>query len=104
MSNQFKTMATPVQQMMAICNATLQEMAAFELTERLNALSNYAELTSRDIKAIAEKRERRSLANGRVLMSAKTIKNMQALCHWACEEAQQQTPLNAPDFTAKVGS
>lgn len=89
-------MATPVQQVMAICNATPQETVAFELTKRLDALSDYAELTSRYIKAIAEKLEKRSLVNGRVLMSAKTIKNVQALCHWAREKARQQAHYTRP--------
>ena len=63
--------STPVQHVLTVCQANADEINAFEVTERLNTLDDYAELTNQDVKAIASKLEKRTVANGRVLLPSK---------------------------------
>ena len=93
---------TPVQHVLTVCQANAGEINAFEVTERLNTLDDYAELTNQDVKAIASKLEKRTVANGRVLLPQKLIKNIQALCFWCREETRKGVNLNHNDFTAAV--
>lgn len=94
-------MADPqgVEHVLAVCQASEQEQAALIVRERLNSLSDYAELTNRDITELAAKLERRTLADGRVILPAKVLKNIQALCFWTREKVRKGEELNPDDFT-----
>ena len=69
-----------VNEALTVCQATAQERNALIVRERLDNLSDYAELTNRDITELAAKLERRTVADGRVILPAKVLKNIQALC------------------------
>lgn len=93
---------TPVQHVLTICQANAREINAFEITERLNTLEDYAELTHNDVKAIASKLEKRTVTTGRVLLPQKLIKNVEALCFWCCEQTRKGVTLDHTTFTAAV--
>jgi hypothetical protein len=75
-----------VNQALTVCQANQQERNIFIVRERLSSLNDYAELTKRDVTELAAKLERRTVADGRVILSAKVLKNIQALCFWAREK------------------
>ncbi|MHA7927588.1 MAG: hypothetical protein ACX936_20475 [Marinobacter sp.] len=93
---------TDVARVLTVCGANNNEIQAFEIRERLNTLEDYAELTSSDITHIAAKIEKRTVADGRVLIPQKLITNMQALCFWARERVRKALPLDPDVFTAQV--
>ena len=93
---------TPVQHVLTICQANGNEINAFEVTERLNTLEDYAELTHSDVKAIASKLEKRTVANGRVLLPQKLIKNVEAFCFWCREETRRGVTLDHTNFTTAI--
>ena len=68
--------------------------------ERLNTLSDYAELTSKEVNDLASKFERRTVADGRIVIPAKVLKNIQVFCFWAREKTRVGQPLVAADFDA----
>ena len=72
-------------QALTVCQANAQERNALAVREHLDTLEDYAELTNRDITELALKLERRAIADGRVILPAKVLKNIQALCFWARE-------------------
>ena len=91
---------TSVQHVLTICQANANEINAFEVTERLNTLEDYAEMTHDDVKAIASKLEKRTVGTGRVLLPQKLIKNVEALCFWCREETRKGVTLDHTNFTA----
>ena len=91
---------TSVQHVLTICQANANKINAFEVTERLNTLEDYAEMTHDDVKAIASKLEKRTVATGRVLLPQKLIKNVEALCFWCREETRKGVTLDHTNFTA----
>jgi hypothetical protein len=93
--------AEEVNEALTRCQATAQERNALIERERLRSLSDYAELTNRDITDLAAKLERRTIADGRVILPAKVLKNIQALCFWAREKTRKGEQLRAEDFTAR---
>ena len=93
---------TSVQHVLTICQANANKINAFEVTERLNTLEDYAEMTHDDVKAIASKLEKRTVATGRVLLPQKLIKNVEALCFWCREETRKGVTLDHTNFTAAV--
>jgi hypothetical protein len=88
-----------VTQALTVCQANLQERNAFIARERLTSLNDYAELTKRDVTELAAKLERRTVADGRVILPAKVLKNIQALCFWAREKIRKGEDLHSADFT-----
>jgi hypothetical protein len=92
-----------VNQALTICQATAQERNVLINVERLNTLSDYAELTNRDVTELAAKLERRrTVADGRISLPAKVLKNIQALCFWAREKVRKGEDLNEEIFTQEV--
>jgi hypothetical protein len=88
-----------VERALTVCQAAENERAALIQRERLNSLSDYAELTNRDITELATKLERRTVADGRVIIPAKVLKNIQALCFWAREKVRKGEALDPAEFT-----
>ena len=86
-------------QVLTVCQANQQERNVFIFRERLDQLDDYAELTSKDVTEMAAKFERRTLADGRISIPAKVIKNLQAFCFWAREKQRSGQALVANDFT-----
>ena len=93
--------ARAAHQVLTVCQANQQERQVLIVRERLNTLSDYAELTSRDIIELASKFERRTVADGRIILPAKVLKNIQALCFWARERVRKGEALTAAAFTAE---
>lgn len=80
--------------------AEAEEAMEVIVTERLNSLNDYAELTNRDITELAAKLERRrTVADGRVSLPAKVLKNIQTLCFWAREKICKGEDPNEEEFT-----
>ena len=92
--------APAVHQVLTVCQATLQERNVFVVRERLDTLEDYAELTNHDITELASKFERRTVADGRIILPAKVLKNIQTFCFWAREKVRKGEALNAAEFTA----
>jgi hypothetical protein len=61
--------------------------------ERLDNLDDFAELTTKDITDLTSKFERRTVADGRIIIPAKVLKNIQALCFWARDKVRAGQPL-----------
>ena len=91
---------TPVQQALMVCQANAKEIQALETRERLNTLHDFEEMTPDDVSTLASKLEKRTVADGRIILPQKLIKNVQALSFWCSEWLRQNIPLNADDFTA----
>ena len=92
--------AQGVDHVLDVCQATPQERAVLIVRERLNTLSDYAELTNRDITELAAKLERRTVADGRIILPAKVLKNLQTLCFWTREKVRRGEVLDPNNFTA----
>ena len=93
---------TPIQHVLIICQENVNEINSFEVTERLNTLEDYAELTHNDVKAIASKAEKHTAANGRVLLPQKLIKNIEALCFLCCEQTRKGVTLDHATSTTAI--
>ena len=98
--NALPVVAPAVHQVLEVCQANLQERNVFIVRERLTSLIDYAELTNRDITELAAKFERRTVADGRIILPAKVLKNIQTLCFWAREKVRKGEELNPNHFTA----
>ena len=85
---------------LTVCQADPNERQVFTVRERLNTLSDYAELTSKEVNDLASKFERRTVADGRIVIPAKVLKNIQVFCFWAHEKTWAGQPLVAADFDA----
>ena len=85
---------------LTVCQADPNERQVFMVRERLNTLSDYAELTSKEVNDLASKFERRTVADGRIVIPAKVLKNIQVFCFWAREKTRVGQPLVAADFDA----
>ena len=85
---------------LTVCQADPNKRQVFMVREHLNTLSDYAELTSKEVNDLASKFERRTVADGRIVIPAKVLKNIQVFCFWACEKTRAGQPLVAADFDA----
>jgi uncharacterized membrane protein YgcG len=92
-------MATPVQQVLTICGATVIEIQYLEIRERMDVIPDFAEMTSRDVVELAKDLGRRN-ANARLLLPHKLIRNIKALCFWARERTLMNMTLDPDLFTA----
>ena len=72
--------AAAVDQVLTVCQANPQERQVFIARERLNRLDDYAQMSAKEITELASKFERRTVADGRIVIPAKVIKNIQVLC------------------------
>ena len=91
--------ATPVQRFLTICQANADKINALETRERLDFLHDSAEMTTDNVSTLASKLEKRTVADGRIILSQKLIKNIQALTFWCSERVRQNLPLDPDDFT-----
>ena len=71
---------------LTVCQANPNERQVFMVRERLNNLSDYAELTSKEVNDLASKFERRTVADRRIVIPAKVLKNIQVFCFCAREK------------------
>ena len=62
-------------------------------------MENYAKLMSKDMAELASNLERRTVADSRVILSARVLKNVQAVSFWMCEQVCKGKPLDVADFT-----
>ena len=85
---------------LTVCQADPNKRQVFMVRERLNTLSDYAELTSKEVNDLASKFERRTVADGRIVIPAKVLKNLEVFCFWAREKTWAGQPLVAADFDA----
>ena len=92
--------AAAVDQVLTVCQGNPQERQVFIARERLNRLDDYAEMSAKEITELASKFERRTVADGRIVIPAKVIKNIQVLCFRARERKRAGQPLLAANFTA----
>ena len=84
------------------CQANVNERQTLTVCERLNTLQDFAELTAKEVTELATKFERRTNADGRIIIPAKVLKNIQALCFWAREKARAGQPLLGAQFTTSI--
>ena len=91
---------TPIQQVLNVCQANPAEIEALEVQERLDMLHDFAETTADDVSTLASKLEKRTIADGRIILPQKLIKNIQALTFWCSERLQQNIALDPDHFTA----
>ena len=92
--------AAAVYQVLTVCQANAQERQVFIACERLNRLDDFAQMSVKEITELASKFERRTVADGRIVIPAKVIKNIQVLCFSARERERAGQPLLAGDYTA----
>ena len=92
--------ATPVQQIMLVCGATAAQTRAFEETEQLDTLQDYADLTSSELAAAISSLSKRT--QNKCIIPTKLHKNVKALCFWARERVRQQLPLQHNLFNANT--
>ena len=85
---------------LTMCQADPNERQVFMVRECLYTLSDYAELTSKEVNDLASKFECRIVADGRIVIPAKVLKNNKVFCFWAREKTQAGQPLVAADFDA----
>ena len=94
--------AGEVNGVLTVCEASAEERLALIDSERLENLKDFIHLTNRDVNELAARLERRSRADGKIIIPAKIIKNIQALCFWARENNRKEIPLRGADFTEAV--
>ena len=92
--------AATVDQVLTVCQANPQERQVFIARERLNRLDDYVQMSAKEITKLASKFKCRTVADGRIMIPAKVIKNIQVLCFWARVRERAGQPLLAADFTA----
>ena len=90
----------PVQQALTVCQANAEEIQALVTRERLDTLHNFGEMTPDDVSTLASKLKKRTIADGRIILPQKLIKNIQALSFWCRKQLRQNIPLNADDLSA----
>ena len=90
---------SPVAYVLGVCVATEAEINTFEVSERLNTLQDYAEMSANDVTNLIARIERRTVADGRIIVPQKLVKNIQALCFWLAERERKGEPLNHLEFT-----
>ena len=73
---------TPIQQVLNVCQANPAEIEALEVRERLDTLHDFAEMAADDVSTLASKLEKQTIADGRIILPQKLIKNIQALTFW----------------------
>lgn len=91
-------MTTPVEQVLLVCGATADQVFAFETTEQLDELQDYADLTASELAATVSSLSKRTNNEGKCIIPTKLHKNVKALCFWARERARQQLDLDEDLF------
>ena len=74
-----------VEQALMVCEADAAERQVLMQRERFTSLNDFARMLPRDIDNLAAKLEKRPIAQGRIMLPSKVVKNIQALCYWAQE-------------------
>ena len=62
-----------------VCQAMANEIYVLTVRERLNTLVDYSKLSADDVSRLAAKLEKRTIADGRISLSQKVIKNIQTM-------------------------
>ena len=84
---------------LTVCQAS----ASFHnLRERLNTLEDYVQLTGKEVTKLASKFERQTIADGKIIIPAKVVKDIQALCFGAREWTCAGHQLDANEFTSHL--
>ena len=91
-----------VNQVLTVCQANMQEQQVFVVREQLDTLQDYAELTAKEAAELAAKFERCTAVDGRIIIPAKVVKNIQVFCFWAREHVHSGQQLIAADFTPQA--
>ena len=95
-------MATPVAAALTICGANADHIAALETRKALDSLEDYADMTTSDMNVLATKIEKRTAAQGKVIIPTKILKNLHALCFWASERVRKNEALDHNLFTVNA--
>jgi hypothetical protein len=95
-------MATPVEQVLTVCGATPAQIFAFETTEQLDELHDFADLTPKELASTVSSLARRTDAEGKCIIPTKLHKHVKALCFWAREKVRQQIELDENEFDELV--
>jgi len=74
-----------VEQALIVCEADAAERQVLMQRERFTSLNDFARMLPGDINHLAAKLEKRPIAQGRIMLPSKVVKNIQALCYWAQE-------------------
>jgi hypothetical protein len=91
-------MTTPVEQVLLICGATADQVYAFETTEQLDELQDYADLTASELATTVSSLSKCTNNEDKCIIPTKLHKNVKALCFWARERARQQLDLDEDLF------
>ena len=83
----------------SVCQASAQEQQVFITCKQLNTLEDYAQLSRKEVTELASKFECRTVTDGKIIIPAKVVKNIQALCFWACERTRAGHQLDVNEFT-----
>ena len=87
-----------VEQALMVCEADAAERQVLMQRERFTSLNDFARMLPRDIDNLAAKLEKRPIAQGRIMLPSKVVKNIQALCYWAQERRRRALPLDPNAF------
>ena len=80
-----------VEQALIVCEADAAERQVLMQRERFTSLNDFARMLPRDIDNLAAKLEKRPIAQGRIMLPSKVVKNIQALCYWAQERRRRHS-------------
>ena len=78
-----------VEQALIVCETDAAERQVLMQRERFTSLNDFARMLPRDIDNLAAKLEKRPIAQGRIMLPSKVVKNIQALCY-SLPNAQQE--------------
>ena len=91
-----------VEQALIVCEADAAERQVLMQRERFTSLNDFARMLPRDIDNLAAKLEKRPIAQGRIMLPSKVVKNIQALCYWAQERRRRALPLDPNAFDGEA--
>ena len=85
--------------MLWVCEASLNEIHALEVGQRLNTFLKYSRLQDKDITQLASRLDKHTPP---VNLPFMVVKNVQALCFWAHREHRRGHTLSADNFDVNV--
>ena len=85
--------------MLWVCEASVNEIHALEVGQRLNTLLRYSRLQDKDITQLASRLDKHTPP---VNLPFMVVKNVQALCFWARREHHRGHTLSADNFDVNV--
>ena len=81
------------------CNKFSWSASLVRICERLNTLEDYVQLTGKEVTELVSKFECQTVTDGKIIIPAKVVKNIQALCFWAYEWTCTGHQLDTNEFT-----